>query len=67
MAQAARGGGGNPPNPQNPHLSWLRRSAVVVPSVQHQLPKHQYKFLPKFDPQNKELDENHIDKCILVV
>ena len=59
--------GGNPPSPPNPPLPWLRRIATAFPRVQHHLPKHPYKLLPKFNPDNKEPAENHIDKFILVV
>ena len=49
------GGGGNPPpNPPNPQLPWLRAAAVAVPGVQHPLPKHSDKLLPKFNPDDKE-------------
>ena len=46
------GGGANPP--PNPQLPWLRTAAVVVPGVQHPLPKHSDKLLPKFNPDDKE-------------
>ena len=54
-------------NQPNTPLPWLRRSVVAVPRVQHQLPKHLDKILPKLNPDNKEPAENHIDKFILVV
>ena len=38
-----------------------------MPRLQHNLPKHPDKLLPKFDPDDKGLAENHIDKFILVV
>ena len=59
--------GGNPPNPPNPPLPWLIISVVVVPRVQHQLPKHLDKLLPKFHSDSKEAAKNHIDNLILVV
>ena len=61
------GGGGNPPNPPNPPLPWLRTTVVVVPCVQHPFPKHPDKLLPKFNLDNKEPAEVHVDKFILVV
>ena len=62
------GGGGNPPpNPPNPQLPWLRAAAVAVPGVQHPLPKHSDKLLPKFNPDEKEPAEVHIDNFMLVV
>ena len=48
------GGGNPPPNPPNPQLPWLRTAAVVVPGIQHPLPKHLDKLLPKFNPDDKE-------------
>ena len=66
----ARIGGGNPPNipnPPDPPLPWLRRITVVIPGIQHPLPTHPDKLLPKFNPDNKEPAENHIDNFILVV
>lgn len=60
IAGVAPGGGGNPPNPQpNPPLPWLRTSTLVVPGVQHPLPKHPYKLLPKFNPHNIEPAKVH--------
>ena len=64
---AGGGGGGNPPNPPSPQLPWLRIATVGVPGVQHPLPKNLDKLLPKFNPDNKELVEVHVDKFILVV
>ena len=62
------GGGGNtPPNPPNPQLPWLRIAAVAVPGVHHPLPKHSDKLLPKFNPDDKEPAEVHVDKFMLVV
>ena len=59
------GGGANPPpNPQHP---WLRTAAVAVPGVQHPFPKHSDKLLPKFNPDDKEPAEVHVDKFMLVV
>ena len=53
----------------NPNVDrpWLRRGAVVVLGLQHNLPKHPDKLLPKFDTDDKGLAKNHIDKFILVV
>ena len=62
------GGGGNPsPNPTNPQLPWLIIVAVVVPGVQHPLPKHSDKILPKFYPDDKELAKVHVEKFMLAV
>ena len=57
------GGGGNPlPNPPNPQIPWLRIDSIAIPGVQHPLPKHSDKLLPKFNLDNKEPAEVHIDK-----
>ena len=63
------GGGGNPPpNPlPNPQLPWLRTTTITMPGIQHPLPKHSDKLLPKFNPDNKEPAEVHVDKFMLVV
>ena len=52
------------PNTDRP---WLQCGAIVVPGLQHNLPKHPDKLLPKFDPDDKGLSKNHVDKSILVV
>ena len=54
---------GNP----NGDRPWLPRGVVAIPGLQHNLPKHPDKLLPKFDPDDKGLVKNHIDKFILVV
>ena len=54
---------GNP----NVDIPWLRRGAVAVLGLQHNLPKHPNKLLPKFDLNDKGLAENHIDKFILAI
>ena len=63
----AGAGGGNPHDPPNPPLPWLRGGEVVIPGVQHQFPKHLDKLLPKFNLDNKVPVKNHIDKFFLVV
>ena len=59
-------GGGPNPTP-NPQLPWLRTVVVAVPGVQHPLPKHSDKLLPKFNLDDKELAEVHVDKFMLAV
>ena len=62
------GGGGNPPpNPPNPQLPWLRTTVVAVPGVQHPLPKHSDKLLPKFNPDDKQPAKVHVDKFMFLV
>jgi hypothetical protein len=55
-----------PPTPmenQNNHARpWLDQDVVVVPRSQHPLPKHQDKWLPKFDPDSKQSVDDHIKK-----
>ena len=53
----------NPPNP----MPWMARDAVVVPGVQHPLPKHPEKLLPNFNPESKEPAEDHVKKFMLAV
>ena len=43
----------------------MRFHSVV--RLQHNLPKHPEKLLPKFNPDDKGLSENHIDKFILAI
>jgi hypothetical protein len=67
---------GNPPsrpptpttpmaNQNNPARPWLDQDAVVVPGPQHPLPKHPEKWLTKFDPDSKQVAEDHIMKFML--
>ena len=56
----------NPPNP-NANMPWLAQDAVAVPGVQHPLPKHLKKLLPKFNPELKEPAEDHVNKFMLAV
>ena len=56
----------NPPNP-NANMPWLAQDAVAVPGVQHPLPKHPEKLLPKFNPESKEPAEDHVKKFMSAV
>jgi hypothetical protein len=67
---------GNPPsrpptpttpmaNQNNPTRPWLDQDVVAVPGPQHPLPKHPEKWLTKFDPDSKQLAEDHIKKFML--
>ena len=40
---------------------------MAVPGNQHPLPKHPEKLLPKFNPEQKELEEDHVKKFMLAV
>ena len=39
---------------------WLAMDVIVVPNIQHLLPKHLEKLLPKFDLDNDVTPEDHI-------
>jgi hypothetical protein len=67
---------GNPPsrpptpttpmaNQNNPARPWLDQDVVAVPGPQHPLPKHPEKWLTKFDPDSKQIAEDHIKKFML--
>jgi hypothetical protein len=67
---------GNPPsrpptpttpmaNQNNPARPWLDQDAVAVLRPQHPLPKHPEKWLTKFDPDSKQIAEDHIKKFML--
>jgi hypothetical protein len=47
-------------NQNNPAKPWLDQDVMVVPGLQHPLPKHLEKWLPKFDPDSKQSTEGHI-------
>ena len=44
---------------------WLAADIIAVPGVQHPLPKHLEKLLPKFDPDNDVTPEDHIKQFML--
>ena len=44
---------------------WLVVGAIFIPGAQHPLPKHLEKILPKFNPDNYVLPEDHIKEFIL--
>jgi hypothetical protein len=54
-------------NQSNPARPWLDQDAVAVPGPQHPLPKHPEKWLPKFDPDSKQIAEDHIKKFMLAI
>jgi hypothetical protein len=54
-------------NQNNPARPWLDQDAVVVPGAQHPLPKHPEKWLPKFDPDSKQIAKDHIKKFMLAI
>ena len=46
---------------------WLTIIALAIPGPQNPLPKHPEKMLPKFDPDDDILPENHINKFMLAM
>jgi hypothetical protein len=46
---------------------WLAEDVVVVPGRVHNIPRHPEKLLPRYDPENLGLPEDHINKFILVI
>jgi hypothetical protein len=54
-------------NPSNLTRPWLNQDALAIPGPQHPLPKHSEKWLPKFDPDSKNITEDHIKKFMLAI
>jgi hypothetical protein len=54
-------------NQNNPTRPWLDQDVVAVPGARHPLPKHLEKWLPKFDPDSKQIAEDHIKKFMLSI
>jgi hypothetical protein len=54
-------------NQNNLARPWLDLDAVDVPGDQHPLPKHLEKWLPKFDPDSKQIAEYHIKFFMLAI
>jgi hypothetical protein len=54
-------------NQNNPSRPWLDQDAVEVPGAQHPLPKHPEKWLPKFNPESKQIAEDHIKNFLLAI
>lgn len=44
---------------------WLVSNSIFVPSAQHPLPKHPKTIIPRFDPDNDVLPEDHIKQFML--
>ena len=51
----------------NANMPWMDQDAVAVPGIQHPLPKHPEKLLPKFNPESNEPAEDHVKKFMLAV
>jgi hypothetical protein len=54
-------------NQNNPARSWLDQDVVAIPGAQLPLPKHPEKWLPKFDPDSKQIAKDHIKKFMLAI
>jgi hypothetical protein len=54
-------------NQNKPTRPWLDQDVVVVPGPQHPLSKHPKKWLPKFNPNSKQIVEDHIKKFMLAI
>ena len=44
---------------------WLVVDAIVIPGAQHLLSKHPEKLIPKFNPDNDVLPEEHLKQFML--
>ena len=44
---------------------WLASNVIAVPGIQHPLPKHPEKILPKFDHDKDVTPEDHIKKFMI--
>jgi hypothetical protein len=53
----------NPP----PYQPWLVPDVVDVLGIFHDMPRPSKKFLPKFDPDRKDLAEDHVKKFLLSI
>jgi hypothetical protein len=49
-------------NQNNPARPWRDQDAVAIPGPQHPLPKHPEKWLPKFDPDSKQISRTSHQK-----
>jgi hypothetical protein len=54
-------------NPNNLARPWPYQDAMAIPGPQHPLPKHLEKWLPKFDPNSKQIAEDYIKKFMLAI
>ena len=51
-----------PPNPPNPPLAWKARSPLNLTPPLHDLPQAFEKMLPKFDPSERILVDDHLQR-----
>ena len=56
-----------PPNPPNPPPAWRARSPLNLTPLLHDLPQSFEKMLPKFDPNEKTLVDDHLQGFYLAI
>ena len=56
-----------PPNPPNPPPAWKARSPLNLTPLLHNLPQSFEKMLPKFDPNEKILVDDHLQSFYLEI
>ena len=56
-----------PPNPPNPPPAWKARSPLNLTPPLHDLPHDFEKILPKFDPSEKVLVDDHLQSFYLAI
>ena len=56
-----------PPNPPNPPPAWRARSPLNLTPPLHDLPQSFEKLLPKFDPNEKILVDDHLQSFYLAI
>ena len=56
-----------PPNPPNPPPAWRARSPLNLTPPLHDLPQAFEKLLPKFDPNEKILVDDHLQSFYLAI
>ena len=57
----------HPPNPPNPPPAWKARSPLNLTPPLHDLPQYFEKMLPKFDPNEKMLVDDHLQSFYLAI
>ena len=57
----------HPPNPPNPLAAWKARSPLNLAPPLHDLPQDFEKMLPKFDPSEKILVDDHLQSFYLAI
>ena len=56
-----------PPNPPNPPLAWKARSPLNLAPLLHDLPQAFEMMLPKFDPNENILLDDHLQSFYLAI